>query len=516
MVWDCESSSRCLFSLFVSSALHRHLSTPKIQKLVSLSLAMFSGLKLSKGSASANSQNGNSNAFQTGSNSKTKSSIFSWKTVINQNVTYPGHHERLPAYPPSEPAMATIALPPITTGLPPRDPALSSRMVSVVDEAQRSTAERKFPSRSRIGSSYQHNENIDDQDQPITPESIYSREALTTGSILKDGGFPRLKGNRMKIYLPPSTQPEILAYMTSPILGDSTLIPLWSPPPTLQRGAVRRTKRIAVGDVGHFDGSGGFRVMFNIFWDQQANMDCGFVTPPGFKKFVAPQSLLFRSYSQPMGVNGTKTGHSVSQDDTLSSLRVDSDDSSIIQTQTFKEVNEDVVVKMRVDIESTNDEVIYSLSPKSKLAVFLYFPQGATTYELEGSVNMALQHYLTANAEQWCQHFDRLGILSRMVFVRSVVLAKSFASAVFRGSPNSSSSAQLRISTKDSSLRWSRVSKGFVKTIVSGQQEAVREQGGSSPMVDDQCAALEGLEVTATASVSFGIPRQSFQTFRLR
>ncbi|KAF9532748.1 hypothetical protein CPB83DRAFT_903278 [Crepidotus variabilis] len=473
---------------------------------------MFQGLKLSKGNASANSHNGNSNAFQTQSNNKSRSSIFSWKTIINHNVTVASHHERLPTYPPEH---STIPLPPIVTSLP--DSAPSSRM-GAFNDYKPSPAKETPPARPGIGSRDKQNSGyVNTRDLPITPESIYSREALTTGSILKDDGFPRLKRKRMKIYLPPSTQAEIIAYMTSSIITNPKLIPLWSPPPTLQRGTVQRGKRVAVGDVGYFDSDGGFRVMFNVFWDQNSNKECGFLTPPYFNQFVSPQSLLFRSRSQSMAINGSKTGHSTPSDGAPSNRRVDSDDSAIIVRRKFKDPNGYFHSKMAVDVKYAKDEVIYSLSPhKSKLAMFLCFPQGAVTYELDESVNTALGYYLAANAEQWCQHFDRFGIFSRMVFVRGVVLAKSFASAVFRGTPQSSSSAQLRKTIKDDTLRWSEASNGFEKTIVSGQQDDFEQQGRSSSLADDQCAALEGLEVTATASAATGVSRQSFQTLRFK
>ena len=76
--------------------------------------------------------------------------------------------------------------------------------------------------------------------------------------------------------------PHVKTYM--PILqrigGCDDLIALWSP--KSPKGCAE------VGDIGCFDGQGGFHVFFNLYLDRNGNIARGLAPPQGFAPFRDP------------------------------------------------------------------------------------------------------------------------------------------------------------------------------------------------------------------------------------
>ncbi|KAF9532741.1 hypothetical protein CPB83DRAFT_846275 [Crepidotus variabilis] len=443
----------------------------------------------------ATSQNRNENSFNVNDHRST-SSFFSFKTKVVQHFHDP---ERMPAYP-----LPGQAAQPFHTF---KDSSLRLETSNLRQNSARIDQAAITPDRvGRAGDSGTR--------ELITPESIYSHEALSAGSIVKDGTFPIVARKRLKLFLIPGEKfrREILAYMTSTILPNSNFIPLWRAAAPMERRTAFRIKEIAVGDVGYFDSKGGFKVQFNVFWDQEENVEAGFVPPLGHRQFVAPQARLFKGRSQISSPDGTKTGHSTSLNAASTRRYIDSDHPAMVNHQPYEATQEHFVHNMTVEKEHDGDEVIYNIKPRKASASFLFLPEGGTVDELGSDVTASLEHYLAANAKQWCQHFKNpLRVNSRIIFVSSVVLAKNFAAAIFPSAPRKSDCAQLRISTKDDTLKWSKVSDGFEKTIVCNP----REEKDGPPLKTYQCAAIKCQEVRPIVADSSYFPRRSFGTFRV-
>ncbi|KJA20820.1 hypothetical protein HYPSUDRAFT_766199 [Hypholoma sublateritium FD-334 SS-4] len=77
-------------------------------------------------------------------------------------------------------------------------------------------------------------------------------------------------------------QPHIIDYMSSQVLGNERIIPLWEPAPNIADSPEQWRRNVFIGDVGLFRDDGGFETLFNIFETKEENIDRNYLPPADF------------------------------------------------------------------------------------------------------------------------------------------------------------------------------------------------------------------------------------------
>ncbi|KAF8972487.1 hypothetical protein BDZ97DRAFT_836109 [Flammula alnicola] len=121
----------------------------------------------------------------------------------------------------------------------------------------------------------------------LRSESSFDCESVAPNSR---SSLKRITPENLKNHVPESIHDCVMSYMCASGLFRSTIaIPLWRPSPSLYNSRKNQTrhwgKNVYIGDVGVFNGDGGFDTYFNVFETKEENESRGRTPPANFVRY---------------------------------------------------------------------------------------------------------------------------------------------------------------------------------------------------------------------------------------